>query len=405
MTLKIYDKNPYLQAFEATVIACKPMTKGYGIQLNQTAFYPEGGGQPADQGTLNDLFVHDVQLIDGEPIHFVHDCLEIGQVVQGQLDWARRYDFMQQHSGQHVLSAVLEHSFNTATIGFHLTKDTLTIDTNSCLSDQDWFHIEEKVNHLIWKNLNVIDHFPSQDQLSDFKLRKQPKVTTSIRLIELEGYDTVPCGGTHVHTTAEIGLIRVLRIDKYKIGQRVSFSCGQRALTLMQRDTNILKNLSTLVSVPIQELPDAIEQLHQKIKLTQKNMTHLAVLSATLKADQLKQSVETISSLPLICYTLNQDEAPLFNHLPDALADREDSIIVLINRQDTTCTILINCGTHSGQCSAKDVLIQLQNHYAVKGGGSPQRVQCQTTDEALLQGIENHIKGALLSVITKKAKA
>ncbi|MGM0902495.1 MAG: alanyl-tRNA editing protein [Bacillota bacterium] len=261
---KLYYQDPYLVQFSTEVIEQGKDESGkwYAI-LKETAFYPTGGGQPCDTGYISGVQVYDVEERNGEIFHYLESPLPNDvTIVDCQLDWKRRYDHMQQHSGQHILSAAFENLLGFRTVSFHLGKDTLTIDLDiGELSEKDAMVAEEKANQIVAESRNIETKWVQPNELSQYRLRKQVSVTENIRLVIIPEFDYNGCGGTHPRTTAETGPIKILGWEKQRKKIRVEFICGGRVLAHLQQKHTVIQRLSGLLNAPQGELVHAVERL------------------------------------------------------------------------------------------------------------------------------------------------
>lgn len=232
-TVKLYYENAFLQDFTAVVESCGAVKGGFAVVLDRTAFYPEGGGQPADHGTLGDARVLDVHEKDGVVTHLCDRELPVGAEVSGHIDWARRFDHMQQHSGEHIVSGMLCSTFHCDNVGFHLGADTVTIDYNADISWEQVQDIERRANRYIWENHPIHIWYPSPEELAALPYRSKKELTGAVRLTEFPGADLCACCGTHVAHTGEIGLIKLFSTTHFRGGSRIEMACGGRALAVL----------------------------------------------------------------------------------------------------------------------------------------------------------------------------
>lgn len=262
MTEKLYRSDPYLRAFDAGVVARTVNNKRPAVVLDRTAFYATSGGQPNDTGTLNGVPVVDVieDEASGDVLHVLAGQLD-GDAVYGEIDWARRFDHMQQHSGQHILSQAFERVLNAPTVSFHLGADVCTIDVQCAgLSAGEAAAVEDVANGVVFAGAPVHVHEVTRAELARFPLRKQPVVEGLIRIVEMEGFDFSPCGGTHVRSAGEIGLIKIRRWEKRGDTQRVDFFCGRRALLDYRWKNDTVNALAASLSVKDRELCATVER-------------------------------------------------------------------------------------------------------------------------------------------------
>ncbi len=264
MTVKHYNTNAYIKEFQAKVVALVDRNEGNAIVLDATYFYPEGGGQPCDLGMIDGVKIKDV-IIEDDIIYHITDAsihhLTVDQSIDCTIDFDRRFAFMQQHTGQHILSSCAEKLFDANTIGFHMGDDYVTIDLDKKLSSEDMDVLENMANGIIFSNKAVMAHYPTSEELSKMPLRKQPKVTENIRVIEVDGIDFSPCGGTHTKTTAEVGLLKIKRFETYKAGIRIEFGCGLYALNSFKKRNDTINSLMRLFSIQDSEIVTFCEQL------------------------------------------------------------------------------------------------------------------------------------------------
>ena len=229
-TEKLYYVDPFIEEFPATVLSCEAGKNGYQVVLDCTAFYPEGGGQPADHGTLGSVNVTDVHEKGGVIFHTCDGPVEIGQMVSGRIDWARRLDHMQQHSGEHIISGILCADYHCDNVGFHLGADTVTIDYNTDITWEQALDAERKANEVIWADQEVEIDYPSPTELAALDYRSKKELTGKVRIVTFPEADCCACCGTHVARAGQVGLIKVLSCQKFREGVRLEILCGKRAL-------------------------------------------------------------------------------------------------------------------------------------------------------------------------------
>ena len=226
-TRKLYYEDVYTKEFTAKVLECREGKKGYEIILDQTAFYPEGGGQPCDLGTLNDVEVLEVHEKNGEIIHYTKEAIEPGKEVTGKIDWDRRFDLMQQHSGEHIVSGLVHAAYGYDNVGFHMSSDVITVDLSGVLSETQLAEIEAETNRKIWENSEVEITYPSREELDKLDYRSKKELTGQVRLVRFPGSDLCACCGTHVTHTGEIGAVKILTVENFHEGIRLTMICGK----------------------------------------------------------------------------------------------------------------------------------------------------------------------------------
>ncbi|MBR2961123.1 MAG: alanyl-tRNA editing protein [Burkholderiaceae bacterium] len=288
---ELFYTNPYLREFDATVVACTEGKKGFEVVLDNTAFYPEGGGQPADLGTLGEAKVSDVRRQNGVIIHFTDKALEVGATVHGVLDWERRYDNMQNHTGEHVLSGVINHAFGYENVGFHMHDDAITIDMDGPMTDDDVKAMEKAANDMIKADIAVDISFPSAEERAAMGFRSKKELTGKVRIVNIPTADCCACCGTHVKSTQEVGIIKVLSASKHRGGTRIEFVCGDRALRDFTKKHDEVIKASRLLSVKPDEVAAAVEKTLQTLvardeRIAQMNQRYFEMKTAMLPADQ-----------------------------------------------------------------------------------------------------------------------
>lgn len=263
-TEKLYYADAFMTVFTATVLTCEPGKTGFLVTLDRTAFYPEGGGQPADHGTLNGAAVTDVHERDGVIVHTVEKAVEIGENVTGIIDWARRFDHMQQHSGEHILSGILCHDYHCDNVGFHLGADTVTIDYNADITWEQALDAERKANEIIWADTPVEITYPSPAELEALDYRSKKALTGQVRIVTFPEADCCACCGTHVLRAGQVGLIKVLSCQKFREGVRIEIVSGQRALGYLGHVYDQARAVGQRLSVKPGDILPAVERLEEE---------------------------------------------------------------------------------------------------------------------------------------------
>lgn len=232
-TRKLYYEDSHLQEFSATVVNCEAVNGRWAVELDATAFYPEGGGQPCDLGMLGTTRVLDVQERDGRVIHFCHAPVAVGTVVEGRIDYARRFRLMQQHSGEHILSGIIARRYGYHNVGFHMASETMVIDFDGVVPGDALAEIEMEANRAVWANLPVRCWYPGPEELENLAYRSKRALPWPVRIVEIPGVDSCACCGTHVQATGEIGVIKIFSAIPCRGGTRMEVACGYHALTLL----------------------------------------------------------------------------------------------------------------------------------------------------------------------------
>ena len=286
-TEKLYYRDPYQTAFTARVLTCAPSKTGYLVTLDRTAFYPEGGGQPADHGVLGGVSVTDVYERDGVIFHTCGGPVEPGSTVEGSIDWPRRFDHMQQHSGEHILSGLLCSLYDCDNVGFHLGADTITIDYNRELTWEQVLEAERRANETIWKDTPAEIAFPSPEALEQLRYRSKKELTGQVRIVSFPGADCCACCGTHVRRAGEVGIIKVLSCQKFREGVRLEILCGQRAYRYLSQVYEQDHAAAQLLSVKPQDTFAAVERQAAELTAAKQRMTELEDQLFALRAQAL----------------------------------------------------------------------------------------------------------------------
>ncbi len=231
MTVKLYENDSYIKEFEATVISCEQTKDGYAVVLDKTAFFPEGGGQAADTGTLGNCTVNDVQISDGVVTHYTDKELNVGDKVIGTLNWDTRFARMQGHTGEHLVSGIIHTMFGYDNLGFHMSDKTLTLDPSGPLSAEDIKAVELAANKAVYENKEISVSYPTSEELERLDYRSKLDFTDGVRIVTIDGYDVCACCAPHVHRTGEIGVIKIIDFIQYKGGTRIEMVCGINALS------------------------------------------------------------------------------------------------------------------------------------------------------------------------------
>lgn len=395
---RLYYQDPYLTEFETVILEIKPQPKNlFALRLKETAFYPTSGGQPHDTGCIDGIKVLDVTEEGADIWHIVEERPK-NEVVHCQIDWARRFDFMQQHAGQHLLSEAFLIHANAMTIGFHLTEDNLTIDLDIAkISEEQILAAEETVNRIIWENRPIKKHWVAPEDLASLPLRKQPKVDSNIRIVEMGDYDWVPCGGTHPNFTGEVGIVKIRRWERSKAVTRVEFFCGNRALEDYRWKNDLVLKLADGFSVKDRELGEAVLRLQERLKETDKKLVDTEARLLQHEAQALRRGAYTNSNFSIVKKVLPASfEAADLRKLVLVLLEEEQTVALLINQEENpkyTFAVSKELGL-----DLRIILAPLQKEFGAKGGGSPFMVQgsllrnedTQPFLEAFSTAIENY---------------
>lgn len=260
-TQKLYYLDAHQKTFTAAVLSCVPGKYGYDVVLDRTCFYPEGGGQPGDTGSLSGVRVTDTHERGDEIVHFCDAPLAVGETVEGAIDYDRRFSFMQLHSGEHILSGIVHRRFGYENVGFHMGTDFVTIDFSGMLGPDDLAAVEAEANEWIWKNIPIRITWPSPDELAAIPYRSKKELTGQVRIVTIPDVDICACCGTHVSNTGEIGFVKIFSCVKFHDGVRLEILCGRRALQYMSALVEQNRRVSGLLSAKPLQTADAAARL------------------------------------------------------------------------------------------------------------------------------------------------
>ena len=262
---KLYYQDSHQTTFEAVVTGCEETEKGYKVRLSQTAFYPEGGGQACDLGTLADAKVCYVKEQGEQIIHLCDKPLEVGKTVQGTIDWPRRFDLMQQHSGEHMVSGIIHRMFGWHNVGFHMGSEVVTIDFDGPIPQEALAQIEAEANQKIWEDLQVKCRYPAAEELPNIPYRTKRQLPWPVRIVEIPGVDICACCGTHVKSTGEIGFVKLFSCVKFHQGVRIEMACGARALAFLSKVYEQNRQVSQAFSAKLLETGDAARKMNDAL--------------------------------------------------------------------------------------------------------------------------------------------
>lgn len=366
MTRKLFYEDSHIKEFEAKVIDCIKDNDAYQIILDQTAFFPEGGGQTSDTGRILDIEVYDVREKDDVIYHYTKEPLIVGQSVVGIIDYKERFSKMQQHTGEHIISGLVNRYFGYDNVGFHLGKEKVTMDFNGDLTSEDLRKIELEANEVVARNLEIEVLYPSKEELKNIQYRSKIEIEGQVRIVEIPGIDCCACCAPHVKYTGEIGIIKIIDSEKYKGGIRVSMLCGFRALEDYNMKEQNVNKISVLLSAKPEKISVSVENLKNEI----------SILKGRIFALQEKQVAEAINQI-------KEDAtlAILFDEELDNNAMRK-----FVNGAMEKCKEL--CGAFVGNdlegyryilgsktIDVRDTAKMLNEAFSGKGGGKPEMVQ------------------------------
>jgi alanyl-tRNA synthetase len=367
VTERLYYHDPYMTEFDARVLRVEAHDGRPAAILDRTAFYPTSGGQPFDTGRLGTATVVDVvDRDDGAILHVVEGGIEPGDV-HGAIDWPRRFEHMQQHTGQHVLSAAFDRLVDARTESFHLGSGSSTIDLNKSLSAADITRVEDEANRVVWEDRPVTIRFADAAQVAKLPLRKESARAGTLRLIEVAEFDISACGGTHVARTGAIGAIAVQSTERFRRGTRVEFLCGVRVVRGHRALRDIVAAGVRLVSVLPVELPAAIERMQTDAKETNRRLKDLQTRLAAFEAGALAEQAESRGGVRLVAAALDGLDQQGLKAMASAISARPGHVAMLFGAPAPSA-VVVACAPGTAADSGA-LLKQLMIRFGGKGGG------------------------------------
>jgi alanyl-tRNA synthetase len=386
MTARLYYTDPNLREFDATVTDLGRRNGRTLVMLDRTAFYPTSGGQPFDVGTLGSLRVVDViDDDDGSIAHVVEagggadssPSPAAGDRVHGAIDWTRRFDHMQQHSGQHVLSAAFDRLCGVGTVSFHLGAASSTIDLAREVTPREIGLAEDAANRIVWENRPVTIRFVTADEAARLPLRKEPARGGTLRLIDIEEFDLSACGGTHVARTGGIGVIAIASWERVKGAHRIEFLCGGRALSRFRSLRDTVASAGHLLSVASDDIAPAIARLQKAAKDHRRAVAGLQMELVQYRADELSASAEQTGHGRLVARTLDADATAL-QALATAVAIKPGHVVVLVSASRPAITVVSR--SQDVDLQANQLVAALIGRFGGRGGGKPEMAQAGGLD-------------------------
>jgi alanyl-tRNA synthetase len=374
VTSRIYYTDPYCRRFEAVVTSMVEHEGRPAALLDRTAFYPTSGGQPFDTGRItpqqrgsssSTVDVLDTIDLDDDIAHVLSAPLAVGAAVTGEIDWTRRFDHMQQHTGQHVLSAAFDRLFDNRTVSFHMGAELSTIDLAKEMSWDRIARAEDEANRVLWDNREVAIRFVSSDEAATLPLRKEPVRAGMLRLIEVKDFDLSACGGTHVARTGAIGAILVPAVEKFKGGVRVTFVCGGRALRTFRTLRESVVGSVRALSVLPQELPGAIERVQTEARDLRRTIKKFQESLAAHEAVRLAGDV--------VVEALDGWDANGLKMIATELTSRTSAVVALFSTASPIAVVIAR--SPDRQMDANAVLRALTERFGGRGGGKADLAQ------------------------------
>jgi alanyl-tRNA synthetase len=372
-TKRLYYDDPRCRAFDAVVTRAFEHGGRAAVVLDRTAFYPTSGGQPFDTGRLSGVDVVDTIDLGDEVAHVLAGPIGEGASVRGEIDWARRSDHMQQHTGQHILSAAFERLFGNPTVGFHMGADASTIDLARDAPAAAVEQAVEETNRVVWEDRQVSIRFAPAGEVTLHALRREPARRGEVRLIDIDGYDVCPCGGTHVTRTGAIGLVAVLGSERVRGGTRLTFVCGGRALAALRSLRDAVGASVRVLSVLPQELPAAIERLQAESRDLRKALGRLQASLAAHEAARLLAGAADVSGTRVAVEVMDGWEAAGLKAVAASAIAQGGAVVVLVSAATPAAVVVAR--SPGLALDAPAVLGGLLDRFGGRGGGRPDLAQ------------------------------
>ena len=366
MTEKLFYQDSYMKKFIATVQSCEQAGQFYKVVLDRTAFFPEGGGQSGDIGFLNEARVFDTHEKEGKIYHYTDAPLETGTEVKGVLDWRERFIRMQQHSGEHIVSGLMNKRYGLDNVGFHLGKENVTMDFNGGITKEQMKELEYLANEAVFKNIAIQTLCPSAEELKNMIYRSKIEIEGQVRIIKIEGYDSCACCAPHLAGTGEIGLIKLTNIQNYKGGVRISMLSGFRALADYNEKETSVKNISVSMSSKENEVFESVEHLKEEKHALKNELGKLQSQLLSYRAKEIEQGTKAVC---LIEHELTGNEP---RELMNLILERGIGICgVFAGNDESGYRYVIGSRTQDTRPAAK----LLNEKFGGRGGGKPEMVQ------------------------------
>lgn len=365
MTEKLFYQDSHRSTFTAIVQEVRPSGNGYEIILDRTAFFPEGGGQSSDTGSLGGVSVSDVQEIDGKIIHYTDGPLVEGTEVEGCIDWTERFSKMQQHTGEHIVSGLIHKTYGYHNVGFHLGTDSVTLDFNGVVPKEKLHEIEQLANEAVAKNLPVQVLYPTDEELSKISYRSKIEIEGQVRIVVIDGYDVCACCAPHVKQTGEIGLIKLVGMQNYKGGVRISMLCGFRALEDYYQKEKNNREIAVMLSAKEYETAVEVERLQEELAMKKAKIVEL-------EQKFLEQKVETLDVSGEIVCLFEETDPVMTRELVNLLLKKGAKMAAVFsgNEREGYRYVL---GSRSLDVRKNGKLLNEAFHG--RGGGKPEMVQ------------------------------
>lgn len=365
-TKKLYDIDAYQTSFEAKVVSCEKQKEGYAVILDQTLFFPEEGGQTPDKGNINGISVLDVRIKKDVITHYLEQPIEERTCVQGEIDWKHRFFNMQQHSGEHLFSGLAYRKYGYKNVGFHLSNQIVTMDFDHAFTPEQLEEMEWKINQAIVANVEIKTGYPEKEVLAELEYRSKIEIDGDVRIVEIPGYDICACCAPHVKRTGEIGMFKIQTVQNYKGGMRISFLCGFRALEEYRRKSQIISELSGILTTNQENLSEHVSKLKTQVQSLKTQLSNAKQLVMDAKIEGIPAEQKNV-----VLFERDLD-TPVMRNVVNKLVEAHEGVCgVFVGCDENGYSFII--GSKTLDC--KDIATKLRENLEARGGGSSQMIQ------------------------------
>ena len=366
MTQRLFDVDSYNKEFTAKVILCVPSGDNYKVVLDRTTFFPEGGGQAADKGTLNQINVLDVQEKDGIIYHIVSDSFDEGAEVNGKIDWDVRFERMQHHTGEHIVTGLIHAKYGYNNVGFHLSDGVCTLDMSGPLTKEQLQEIEIQANEIIYQNRSVEVLYPTKEELETLDYRSKIEIEGQIRIVKVDGCDICACCAPHVRSTGEIGVIKMVQTQNYKGGVRITIACGRRALRDYSAKDEYVKAIMYSLSSKEELIVEGVELLKKEIAQLKSKVLESERERLRFKTQEIATGQRTV------CLFEERLDGNLPRDFMNMVLDKDTCVCAVFTGNETSgFRYVIGSRTQDTRPISKE----LNAEFSGRGGGKPEMVQ------------------------------
>lgn len=382
-TERLFDQDSYLKEFQATVLDCEKEEESWRVVLDRTAFFPEGGGQSGDCGVLGTIEVTGTIEKDGIIYHLVKEPLQVGQAVEGKIDFSTRFDKMQQHTGEHIVSGIVSSLYGYHNVGFHLGDEVTTFDFDGELSKEQVLDLENRVNEVIFANVPVVVTYPEHEKLSTLEYRSKIEIEGQVRLVTIEGIDVCACCAPHVKRTGEVGIVKIISCERHRGGCRLTILCGRRALKEYQRKQEISGRISAALSAKPEQIDEAVERLKEQNQKLREQLNQVQTRYLQEKLQGITKETACVCT-----FEENLDSIAVRNFVNAAMEKCDGICGAFLGNDEQGYHYILGSRSQDVREAAK----KLNESFNGKGGGKPQMVQ------GSLMGQETEIRKVLEAI-------